>query len=409
MTKLNLTRRKALGVIGAAAGMPFIVKGRRALAQDEVPLGTLCPLTGSGSTIGGPMERAVRRQMEAINAAGGAGGHMLRGYHENSESDPNAAVIGAKKLITVDGVSAILGDFASSTTLAVSPLCIANNVVQFTSAGEDSITEQDHKGLIFRTEPGGMLWGRTFAEVAWQAGIRRAAASAVQAPFALAYTQNFVQYFEEMGGEIVSEPVIYAAQATSYRGELQQLLENDPELIFVMGFTPDTIILIKEAFQAGSTAKFLVPGYVGLDAELVKAVGPEAASGVLTIDPSPDKNSENWKKFVELMEGDESGISYAAQTFDQTTLVGLAIEQTGKTDGPGISEGIKLVTTPGGTVVTSFDEGAEAIRAGTAITYSGLSSPCAFDEKGNITSANFTFYEIKDGEPVANGSKMITL
>jgi branched-chain amino acid transport system substrate-binding protein len=318
-------------------------------------------------------------------------------------------VIGAKKLITVDSVSAILGDFASSTTLAVSPLCIANNVVQFTSAGEDRITEQDHHGLIFRTEPGGSLWGRTFAQVAWDAGVRRAAASAVQAPFALTYTQSFVKSFEEIGGTIVSEPVIYAAQASSYRGELQKLLANDPELIFVMGFTPDTIILIKEAYQDGSTAKWLVPGYVGLDSELVKAVGAEAASGVLTIDPSPDKNSEAWKRFAELMDGDQSGISYAAQTYDQTTLVGLGIEQTGKVDGPGISEGIKLVTARGNKVVTSFEEGAEAIRQGTAITYNGLSSPCAFDEKGNITSANFTFYEIKDGEPTAYGEKMITL
>jgi branched-chain amino acid transport system substrate-binding protein len=409
MRKIDLTRRKALGMIGAAAGLPLITTIAPARADAGVPIGTLCSLTGAGSTVGGPMERAVRRQIELVNAAGGAGGRSLSGFYENSESDPNAAVLGAKKLITVDGVSAILGDFMTSTTLAVSPLCIANKVVQFTSAGDDKITDQDHGGLIFRTEAGSSLWGRTFAEAAWNAGVRRAVASAVQAPFALAYTQSFVRYFKELGGTIVADPVIYAAQATSYRGELQQLLSKDPELVFVMGYTPDTVILIKEAFQAGSDARWLVPGYVGLDPELVKAMGSEAASGVLTIDPSPDQSSEAWKKFVTLMKGDEGGITYAAQTFDQATLVALAIAKTGKADGPGISEGIRQVTAAGGSVVTSFEEGAAALKQGNTIKYSGLSSPCDFDKKGNITSARFTFYKFEDGKPEATGAKMMTV
>jgi branched-chain amino acid transport system substrate-binding protein len=394
-------------LIGAGAGL--VLLNRTAHAASVVNIGTLCPVTGSGASVGSVMEQAVRRQLEKINSAGPVGGFELRGYFENSETDPNAAVIAAKKLITVDGVAAVLGEWASGETLAVSPICIANKIVQFTSCGDDKVTDQAHGGYIFRTEAGGVLWGRTFSEAAWGAGARKVAVCAVQASFAKAYTAHFKESFEEHGGRILGEPVFYAAGATTYRGEIERILANDPELILCIGYTLDTVILIKEAYRAGAKAKWLVPGYVGLDPELVKIVGKEAVEGLVTIDLTPNRNSKNWRAFADLMGTERNAVSYAAQTYDQITLIGLAIEQSKGSDGTAVRDGIRKVTAPGGKVVTSFGEGVAELRRGNMIKYEGVSSPCEFDAKGNITSANFVIYEIRDGKPMATAATAVSL
>jgi ABC-type branched-subunit amino acid transport system substrate-binding protein len=409
MINLNTSRRRVLGILGVAIGASVLGSKRRAWAAETANIGTLCPLTGAGSSLGGTMEEAVRRQIERINKEGGVGGFTFAGFHENSETDPNAAVVAAKKLIEVNNVSAILGEWASGETLAVGPLCIANKVVQFTSGGDDKIVDQPHNGYIFRTEPGGVLWGKAFAEAAWDLGFRRAAPSAVQASFAIAYSANFQKYFKEKGGQIVSEPVVYAASATSYRAELDKLLANDPDVVFAMGYTPDTVILIKDAYRAGSKAKWLVPGYVGLDPELIKAVGPEAAASVITVDPSTPKTAESTKDYLALM-GDEKKLNaYAAQTFDQMALVALAIEQQKKSDGTAIRDGIRAVTKSGNKVVKTLAEGLKELRQGNSVKYEGLSSPLDFDEKGSIQSTHFTTFQFQDAGFKPGSEKLVRI
>lgn len=403
----NVSRRKVLAGIGAASTLPLW--SGRAWSAETVKLGTLCPLTGAGGSFGPTMELAVRNQIDRINALGGVGGFQLQGVFENSETDPNAAVIAAKKLISVDGVSAILGEWASGESLAVSPLCIAGKVVQFTSTGDDKITDQAHDGFIFRTEAGGVLWGKVFAEAAMLAGAKRAATAAVQASYAIAYTSNFQTFYKEAGGEIVGEPVIYAASATSYRGELDKIFSGQPELVFVMGYTPDTIILVKDAFRQGLTAHWLVPGYVGLDPEFIKAVGAEATENVNVLDPALDDSSPAWAKFAEALGDKAKGASYAAQTYDQINLVALAIEATKKGDGAGIRDGIRQVTAPEGTVVSNVEDGIKLLREGKTIKYQGASSECTFDEKGNIKSGHFAIYEIRDGKAEIKTHRSVSL
>lgn len=369
-------------------------------ADAELRIGTLSPLSGGGGAYGPAMEFAVRRQIESINAMGGVAGAKLAGFHENSETDPNAAVIAAKKLISVNQVHAIMGMWASSETLAVTPLGIPEKVAMFTSAGDDAITDQAHDGYIFRTEPGGVLWGKVYADVALKtAGAKTAAVACVQASYAMAYAKNFAEKFTEQGGTVQGEPVIYAASATSYRGELDKILADEPELVLVVGYSTDTAIMIKDAFRAGATAKWVVPGYVGLDPEFIKAVGPEAAASVYSADPAVVKDTPSWKAFAEVV-GDESKLtSYSSQAYDQITLAALAVQATGKVDGTGIRDGIRQITTPDGEIVTDFKSGVDALKAGKKIKYLGASGNCDFDAKGNIQSGSFGIYGVEDGKP----------
>src|SRR5690606_15236280 len=108
-----------------------------ALAQDEgdIIVGALMPLSGSGGPFGQEMLQAAQFALSEINEAGGPLGRSIRIVEENSETSPEAAVRGARKLVSVDDAVAIIGTWASSVTLAVAPIVQENGIVQFSTSG----------------------------------------------------------------------------------------------------------------------------------------------------------------------------------------------------------------------------------------------------------------------------------
>ena len=162
----TLTRRqllKASGTAGLVLGAPAIL---RAQSKEPIPIGTLCPLTGAGGSYGPDMQRAVVAVVERINKAGGINGRPVALFHEDDQTNAEAGVRAARKLIDVNKVVAIVSTWASAVTLAVKPLCVEAKVFLIGVSGADAVTQGDHKGYIARTQPNTNLQGRMYAKFA---------------------------------------------------------------------------------------------------------------------------------------------------------------------------------------------------------------------------------------------------
>src|SRR5439155_175664 len=139
------TRRTLLTGAAALAVSGFPVA--RGLAQgDAIRLGTLTPLTGAGGNYGPSMRRAMEWVVEQVNGAGGVLGRRIQLFNEDDQTNPDAAVRAARKLIDVDRVAAIMGTWASAVTTAVAPLCWESKTFLTTVSGADSITLLPHQG-----------------------------------------------------------------------------------------------------------------------------------------------------------------------------------------------------------------------------------------------------------------------
>src|SRR5262245_36472773 len=161
-----LTRRellKASTAAGLALGAPAI---RSAQAKQPPPIGTLCPLTCAGGSYGPDMQRAVVAVVERINKAGGIHGRPVALFHEDDQTNAEAGVRAARKLIDVNRVVAIVATWASAVTLAVRPLCVEAKVFLIGVSGADAVTQGEHKGYIARTQPTTNLQGRMYAKFA---------------------------------------------------------------------------------------------------------------------------------------------------------------------------------------------------------------------------------------------------
>jgi len=385
--------------LAAASSLP-----RFAFAQDagSFRIGSLCPVTGAGSTYGSGMQKAIEIGVAEVNGAGGAGGRKLELFSEDSQTKPDAAVLAAKKLIEVNKVQAILGTWSSGVTLAVMPIIDAAGIIEMNTSGAPAISTQDTKDLVWRFQATNDRFGQAFAVIAEKYGYKRPATMAFNNASGIGNTEGFKKAWEKKGGKVVAA-VVYEPNRPSYRTELQQVLSAKPDVIVTGSYLPDTTIILREWFQSGQPVKWIIPGWAANPA-LVKALGNEVCEGIISVDSVSNENAASYKAlngaYEKAMGKPLSTNVYAAMTFDMVVCLGLAMEAAG----PGasvaqINAKIRDVANPDGTKVFSFAEGKKLLAAKQKINYEGASSRLDFDQYGDVTP-DFGMFVIEKGELV---------
>lgn len=394
MKNHTLNRRHFLGasslLLGSTALPSFV------WAQGEpIKIGTLTPLTGSGGPYGPVMANTVKAVVDEVNAAGGVLGRKIEVISEDDQTNPEAGVRAARKLIDVDAVSAIVGTWASSVTTAVAPLCWESKTFLATVSGADSITELPHQGYLVRTQPNTTLQGRKFGEFAAAEGAKRVFFVSPQTPYAESQFQNITKAVEAAGGETSS--LIYDDKKPSYRSEVDEVMRFEPDAIIFGGYTPDTTVMLKELYRAGYQGKKIAFAYA-VNEKLVDSVPAEVVEGCYTIAPSSNESSTAYQRLVKLI-GVDSPDPYTVQVYDQINLVILAMAAAGDSSGAAIKDNIRKVSQAAdGTKVDNAVDGLKLIAEGKSVNYEGASGPCDFTDKGDISDSSFRYEQVRDGK-----------
>jgi branched-chain amino acid transport system substrate-binding protein len=390
-----INRRHLLA--GTATGMALVSAPAILRAQaGTIRIGTLTPLTGSGGQYGPVMANVAKAVADEVNAAGGLLGRQLQIISEDDQTNAEAGVRAARKLIDVDKVNAILGTWASAVTTAVAPLCWESKTFLFTVSGADSITQLPHNGWLARTQPNTTLQGRKFAEFCLEvSGGKRAFFMMPQTPFTQSTFNNFKIAYDKVGG--TTELLIYDDKKPSLRTEVDQAMRYNADCIFVGGYLPDTTVLMRDLFRAGFKGKVVGPGY-SINQRLVDAVGqPEATEGAFGMLPSPQEGSAGWRRVAELTR-QASPDPFSCQVYDHINLAILAMASAKEASGQAIRDNVRKVSQGGGDRVDNAIEGLKAIAAGKKIDYDGASGPCDFTELGDISEVKFRYEQVKAGK-----------
>lgn len=394
MTEFTTDRRTLLAGAAALAGLSALPG--RALAQGApIKIGTLTPLTGAGGPYGPVMVKAVKAVVDEVNAAGGVLGRKVELISEDDQTNPEAGVRAARKLIDVDKVSAILGTWASSVTTAVAPLCWESKTFLATVSGADSITQLPHQGYLIRTQPNTTLQGRKFGEFCVAEKAKRVFFLSPQTPFAKSQFDNITEAVKKAGGETGS--LIYDDKKPAYRSEIDEVLRFKPDAIIFGGYTPDTAVMLKDAYRAGYGGLKVAFGYA-VNQKLVESVPAEVVDKTFTLAPSPAEGSKAYARLVKMI-GVASPDPYTTQIYDQINLVLMAIALAGDASGTAIKDAVRKVSqSPGGAKVDNAVDGLKAIAAKQAVDYDGASGPCDFTETGDIADCQFRYEQVQGGK-----------
>lgn len=391
---LKTTRRKVLKGAAALAATAALPKG--AYAQGEpIRIGILTPLTGAGGNDGPRMLKAMTAVFEEVNKQGGVLGRRIETVVEDDQTNPEAAVRAARKLIEVNKVPMILGTWASAVTAAVAPVCWESKTFLMTVSGADSITLLPHQGFLIRTQPTSKLQATAHGEFIWAQGGRKVGIIGIQAPFAMANKEHLEATLKPKGGEIVAH-IIYEKDKPTYRSEIDQMMRGKPDYIYTNGYAPDTVVLLRDMFRAGINLPKFAQSYA-VPQPTLDTIPAEVSANVFTGQPSADIESPAYKLAAERT-GDKEPDGYVSQATDWASMAVLTIAKAKEVSGVAMKDNVRKICQGPGQKVYTAVEGLKAMAEGKEINYEGASGPCDFTDIGDILGCRFRYMHVVKGK-----------
>src|SRR6202047_1886428 len=174
-----VNRRTLLSGTAAFLATPFILSSARA----EVPpvnVGVIMPLSGPNAQFGINSRNGIELVADEINNAGGIaelGGAKINLVVADATSTPTTAGTVAQRLITQQDITAVLGAFVSSLTIAISEVTERRDIPLLTMSFADQITGRGHKN-IFQVVAKASVIGK--AQFDYTAAIAQAAGSKIE-------------------------------------------------------------------------------------------------------------------------------------------------------------------------------------------------------------------------------------
>jgi branched-chain amino acid transport system substrate-binding protein len=397
-SRILLTRRTVLLAGAGAIAAPFVITTPSFGQTGPIKLAGLVSLTGSGSPFGPNSRIAHQAVVDQVNAAGGLLGRKLEYLAEDDQTNAEAGVRAARKLIDVDKVQAIMSVWASAVGSAVLPLCWENKVMLLGISAADSIAELPHQGYFVRTQPHTVLQGGQFANFILSQKAKSAYLIMPQTPFTETVFKTIKEQVEPKGVKVTT--AIIDNKKTSFRSEIDEMTRANPDVFMMGGYLAENIVMAKDLFRANFKGKVMGFAY-GITPVFIDGAGKEAAEGIYSVaDPSPAFDSSAYQKVKALVKRDALD-TFMCQAYDHANLAILAMAKGKDATGTGIKDNIrKIANNTAGTVVDNALDGLKLIAEGKEIKYSGASGPCRFADNGNIIEVAFRTAQVKDGKIV---------
>ncbi len=158
---MTINRRQLIATMASTA---LLAGNRASFAQGSgiFRIGAPNCITGAGAAYGTGTQKMLQAGVEAVNAAGGAAGLKFEISTEDTQTQPQAAVLAVKKLIEVNEVQALLGIWSSGESLATLPLASDADLLFMNTSGAPalSVPPANAKGLSYRFQATNDRFGR---------------------------------------------------------------------------------------------------------------------------------------------------------------------------------------------------------------------------------------------------------
>jgi branched-chain amino acid transport system substrate-binding protein len=352
--------------------------GGEAAGANEIPIGEYGSLTGNTASFGQSTHNGVILAVEEINNAGGVNGRKLKLFTEDDQSKPEEAANAVSKLISQKQVVAVIGEVASSRSLAAAPICQANKIPMITPSSTNP--EVTKKGdYIFRVCFIDPYQGQALARfVANDLKLKRTAILRdVKNDYSVGLANFFAEEYKKLGGQIVGDQS-YSEGDSDFRAQLTALKSGNPEVLFVPGYYTEIGQIARQARDLG--IKQPLVGGDGWESPRLIEIGGEALNGsyyanhYFVEDPNP--SVQDFVKKYQAKHGNEKPDSMAALGYDATMILADAMRRAGSTDGAAIRDQIAKT-----------------------VNYKGVTGTISIDPERNAQKP-LVIIEIRDGKPV---------
>jgi branched-chain amino acid transport system substrate-binding protein len=331
---------------------------------DKVRIGVFMSLTGTTANFGISSVNGIKLAAEEVNSAGGINGKQVELLVQDDRSDASEAATIVTKFVTQDQVHAVLGEVASSRSIAAAPIAQNAKIPMLTPSSTNP--EVTKKGdFIFRSCFIDPVQGAAIAQFAAKSLNAKTAAIMVDRKndYSTGLEKVINETFTRMGGKIVAVQS-YQEGDQDFNAQLTSLKGANPEVIFVPGYYNDVGLIAKQARDKGITVPLV--GGDGWDSVQLYAIGGSALNGsYFTNHYSPYDTDPKVQKFVSDYKAHYNTIpdALAATAYDAARIMFDAIKRSKSLNGPDIRDALAATKDfPGVTGTVTFNEQRDAVK-----------------------------------------------
>ncbi|MFM9996672.1 MAG: ABC transporter substrate-binding protein [Phycisphaerales bacterium] len=261
----------------APASVPAPAPETPAAAGEEQPkgdvilIGHYASLTGSEATFGISTDNGIKIAVRERNASGGIKGKQVRLITYDNQGKPQESVTAVTRLIDQDKVVAVLGEVASSRSLAGAPVCQRKGIPMITpsSTNPDVTAVGTMISRVCFIDPFQGFVGAKFARENLKFTRGATLYNRAQA-YSSGLNTNFNESFKRLGGEIISEQA-YSDGDNDFSAQLAAIRSKNPEFIYVPGYYTEVVNIAGQARRLGMNIPLI--GGDGWDSDELKNAG----------------------------------------------------------------------------------------------------------------------------------------
>lgn len=347
--------------------------GEKTPAAQAIEIGFFGALTGPEATFALSGKNGARLAVDQINRAGGVLGKKLGLLVEDDHNEPSEAASAVSKLITRDHVVALIGENASSRSLAAAPIA-QNYQIPMVSPSSTNVEVTKKGDYVFRVCFIDSYQGKALATFARQTLHAETAALLVDAKsdYSVGLAQAFRNAFTTLGGRVVDE-LKYSEGDSDFSAQLTAIRSSRPQAIVVPGYYTDAGLIARQARSLGIDAALL--GADGWDSPKLAEIGGAAVEGAyFTNHYSAEDPSPEVKAFVEeyrrVYRADPDSI--AALSYDAARLVADAMRRAGSTEGKRVRDALAATADfPGVTGKITMDADRNPVKPAVVLKIEG--------------------------------------
>src|SRR5947207_7142167 len=269
-------------LLGAASLLP-------ARAAEPIKIGFGMGLTGGLAASGKAALLGMKIWEEEINAKGGLLGRPVQLIYYDDQSNP-ATVPGIfTKLLEVDKVDLVTGDYGTNLLAPAMPVVIQHNMTFFSLFGLDVNKEFQYPRYFSMQPAGGMdppvSFSKGFFEIAaaQDPKPKTLAIIAADAEFPHNAADGARKNAKAAGLQIVYDKT-YPPATTDYTPIIRAVDSANADVVISLSYPPDAVGMVRSANEIGLKAKIFGGGLVGLQYASIKQQLGAQLNGIVNYD-----------------------------------------------------------------------------------------------------------------------------
>jgi branched-chain amino acid transport system substrate-binding protein len=314
-------------------------------ASDKILIGHVGSMTGAEATFGDSTDKGIKLAVDEQNKKGGVKGKQLVVKTLDDGGKPEEAAVAATRLVTQDKATVLLGEVASSRSLAMAPIADSNQVPMITPTSTNPRVTKDGdktRPYVFRVCFIDPFQGTVMAKFATDKGIKKVAVLRdVGNDYSVGLADFFSKTFGELGGKIVADES-YKAGDQDFKAQLTAIKNKKPEAVYVPGYYTDVALVARQARELGMKQPLM--GGDGWDSAKLYEIAKGALDGSYFSNHYTDEDpSPVIQDFVKKYKAAYGAVpdALAVLGYDAARVAIDAMERAKDLTGPAVREAIE--------------------------------------------------------------------